>query len=252
MSGSFGYIAAFGGGVLSFASPCVLPLVPAYLSVITGVDIRDQSQGDTKVHQRLKVAGATLSFIAGFSLVFILLGMTATTLGRSIFTDHILIGRITGIFVVAMGIFVLFAATGRSTFFAAEKRFHPRLARLGPWAPPIAGVAFGFGWTPCIGPILSSILVVAANQRTIGQGAALLAFYAAGLGVPFMVTGLAWAKVSGSFAWLRRNAAVLSVISGIALVGFGLLLVFDRFSIVTVALNNFFTRIGLAKLIYLG
>ncbi|MDA8373703.1 MAG: cytochrome c biogenesis protein CcdA [Actinomycetota bacterium] len=253
MAVGLSYIAAFGGGVISFASPCVLPLVPAYLSVVTGVDVRqDPGQGAT-VPMRAAVARTTLLFVAGFGLVFVLLGMTASALGRSIFRDHILIGRITGVVVVAMGVFMLLSTLGRFPAFAlAEKRFHPRLSRLGPFAAPVAGVAFGFGWTPCIGPILSAILAISANQRTIGQGGLLLGFYAAGLGVPFLVTGLAYNQLRGSLSFLRRHGNQLSLIAGAALVGFGLLLAFDRFSLVTVALNGFFTRIGLARLIYLG
>lgn len=251
MTGSLGYIAAFGGGVISFASPCVLPLVPAYLSIVTGTDIRG-GQPAGALATRTHVAKTTLAFIAGFALVFVLLGMTATALGRSIFRDHVLIGRITGAFVVVMGLFVLFGSYGRLPLLLAERRFQPKLSRFGPFAAPIAGIAFGFGWTPCIGPILSSIFAIAANQSTILQGAVLLGVYAAGLGVPFLATGLAYSKLSTSFAWLRRHGAQISFVSGVALVGFGLLLAFDRFSIVTVALNGFFTRIGLAKLIYLG
>ncbi len=240
--------------MISFASPCVLPLVPAYLSIVTGVDVRGGGGGGAglDVATRSHVAKTTLLFIAGFSLVFILLGMTATALGRSIFRDHILIGRVSGVFVVVMGLFVLFGSFSRLPILLTEKRFHPKLSQLGPFAAPIAGVAFGFGWTPCIGPILSSIFAIAANQKTLGQGAGLLAVYAAGLGVPFLATGLAYSKLNSSFAFLRRHGAQLSAISGVALVGFGLLLAFDRFSIVTVALNGFFTRVGLAKLIYLG
>ena len=253
MSVGLSYIAAFGGGVISFASPCVLPIVPAYLSVVTGVDVREDPGEGARISTRAAVARTTLLFVAGFGLVFVVLGMTASALGRSIFRDHILIGRITGVVVVVMGLFVLLSALGRFPAFAlGEKRFHPRLARLGPFAAPVAGVAFGFGWTPCIGPILSAILAISANQRTIGQGGLLLAFYAAGLGVPFMITGLAYNQLRGSLAFMRRHGNQLSMVAGAALVGFGLLLAFDRFSLVTVALNGFFTRIGLARLIYLG
>ncbi|KJF16362.1 MULTISPECIES: cytochrome c biogenesis protein CcdA [Acidithrix] len=272
MATSLGYIVAFGGGIISFASPCVLPLVPAYLSIITGIDIRDKKRIEdkkdsptitTKVKTQSKtvesisstqfqVAKATLYFILGFGTVFVLLGMTATALGRSIFHSHILIGRITGLLVLVMGVFIVIGGLGRFNIFASERRFHPNIARLGRFGPAIAGVAFGFGWTPCIGPILSSILGVAASQKSVTQGAILLVFYSLGLGVPFMITGLAYTRIKTSFDWLKRQSSKLSLISGFALIFFGLLLAMNRFSLVTIALNGFFTKIGLSKLVYLG
>ncbi len=252
MATDLGYIAAFGGGVISFASPCVLPLVPAYLSVIAGVDVRGTTPGSQTTLTRMRVAKMTLTFIAGFGLVFVILGMTATAIGRSIFSNHILISRITGVSVVILGLFILGSSFSKSLLFAREIRFHPSFSKLGAFGPSVAGVAFGFGWTPCIGPILGSILVVAANQHTVAQGGLLLGAYTAGLGVPFMMTGLAFQKVSQSFNWLKRHSRTLTIASGIALVSFGVLLTFDKFSIITVAMNNFFTSIGLAKLIYLG
>ena len=252
MATDLGYVAAFGGGVISFASPCVLPLVPAYLSIIAGVDVRSNVNDDKRTITQMHVAKMTLEFIAGFGLVFVALGMTATALGRSIFADHILIGRITGLVVVSLGIFIIISSLGKSSLFAREFRFHPQFSRLGSFGAPVAGIAFGFGWTPCIGPILGSILVIAANQHQVEQGALLLGAYTAGLGVPFMVTGLAFQKVSQSFSWLRKNARALSILSGAALITFGILLALDRFSVITVAMNSFFTSIGLSKLIYLG
>lgn len=251
MATDLGYIAAFGGGVISFASPCVLPLVPAYLSIITGVDVRKTQQTTTIISQS-KVAKMTLLFIAGFGMVFVALGMTATALGRSIFSNHVLIGRIAGVAVLMMGVFVVFTALSNSPALFKEFRFHPKISAFGSFSAPVAGIAFGFGWTPCIGPILGSILIVAANQRTVAEGGLLLGAYTAGLGVPFMATGLAFSKISNSFSWLRRHSTSLSLVSGTALIAFGLLLALDRFSLITIAMNSLFTRIGLAKLIYLG
>lgn len=303
MATDISYIVAFGGGVISFASPCVLPLVPAYLSVISGVDIRTVSE--SKQHQRkpqssnqlvessktsssvgvtgerdtstdsghlatdyfntdesaetsyerspyVQVAKATSLFIVGFTIVFVILGMTATAVGRSIFQNHILISRVGGVLVVLMGLFIILSSFASNSLISREFRFHSNFKKLGAFGPLLAGGAFGFGWTPCIGPILSSILSIAASQGSIGKGASLLGVYSLGLGVPFMAMGLGFSKLKSSFDFIKRHVRGLSLTSGLFLVAFGLLLAFDRFSIVTVYLNSFFTSIGLSKLIYLG
>ena len=302
MATDISYIVAFGGGVISFASPCVLPLVPAYLSVISGVDIRtvaearqaksspisDASRLEGQVTSQrvegadppkttsmastaveinvaneseraaklispyLQVAKSTSLFVAGFTVVFVILGMTATALGRSIFQNHVLIGRVGGVLVTVMGLFIIASSLTSNSLLAREFRFHSNFKRLGTFGPLLAGGAFGFGWTPCIGPILSSILSIAASQGSIGKGASLLGVYSLGLGVPFMAMGLGFSKLKSSFDFVKRHLRGLSIASGLFLVAFGLLLAFDRFSIVTVYLNSFFTSIGLSKLIYLG
>ncbi len=301
MATDISYIVAFGGGVISFASPCVLPLVPAYLSVISGVDIRTVSESkqpqprisnqlvesstagsnagitrerDTSTNSGrlttdqsnsyelaeshyerspyIQVAKATSLFIVGFTIVFVILGMTATAVGRSIFQNHILISRVGGVLVTLMGLFIILSSLTSNSLLSREFRFHSNFKKLGTFGPLLAGGAFGFGWTPCIGPILSSILSIAASQGSIGKGASLLGVYSLGLGVPFMAMGLGFSKLKSSFDFIKRHIRGLSMTSGLFLVAFGILLAFDRFSIVTVYLNSFFTSIGLSKLIYLG
>jgi cytochrome c-type biogenesis protein len=167
------YLAAFGGRLVSFLSPCVLPLVPAYLSLVTGLDVADVKER----RHTARVAFHTGLFIAGFSAVFVLLGLSATTAGKTLFRNQVLLTRVSGLVVVAMALFVLGSLVLRSPWLYAEKRFHPRLARFGPFAAPVAGVAFGFGWTPCIGPVLTSVLAVAATREGAARGALLLATY---------------------------------------------------------------------------
>ncbi|HMC79681.1 MAG TPA: cytochrome c biogenesis protein CcdA, partial [Acidimicrobiia bacterium] len=145
------YLAALGGGVVSFLSPCVLPLVPAYLSVITGLDVAEVKEGDRRHLPR--IAWHTGLFIAGFSVVFVLLGLTATALGRSALRNQVLITRLSGVLIVAMALYMLGSLVLRAPGLYQERRWHPNLSRFGPFAAPVAGVAFGFGWTPCIGPV---------------------------------------------------------------------------------------------------
>jgi cytochrome c-type biogenesis protein len=169
------------GGLVSFLSPCVLPIVPAYLSVITGLEIGElqESRGHLA-----RIARDTGLFIAWFSAVFILLGLSATSIGQALFDDQGLITRLSGLVVLAMALFVVGSLVLRSPGLYQERRLHPDLSRFGRLAAPVAGVAFGFGWTPCIGPVLTSILAIAATQQGLARGALLLAVYSAGLGVP--------------------------------------------------------------------
>ena len=248
MSVGLSYIAAFGGGVISFASPCVLPIVPAYLSVVTGVDVREDPGEGARISTRAAVARTTLLFVAGFGLVFVVLGMTASALGRSIFRDHILIGRVTGVVVVVMGLFVLLSALGRFPAFAlGEKRFHPRLARLGPFAAPVAGVAFGFGWTPCIGPVLGTILTLSATTASVGQGVVLLALYSAGLAVPFLATSLLADRLLLRLRRMRRAGRYLQIGAGTVTVGLGVAIVTNQLTVFSYWLLDTFpllARIG--------
>lgn len=248
---SVGYVVAFGGGVISFLSPCVLPLVPAYLSVITGVDAKDIVAGTPK-RQVGHVVIFTILFILGFSIVFISLGLTATTLGRTLFQNHLLINRISGGFLFVMALFLLGSMAVRLPWLYREKRFHPNFDRFGGFAAPVAGMAFGFGWTPCIGPILTSVLAVAATQGHAVQGAGLLASYSLGLGLPFLATGVAFAKLAGAFAWIKRHFDLLTLLSSLTLALFGVLLMTNHFSWMTIHLQQLVNALGLGSLNRIG
>jgi cytochrome c-type biogenesis protein len=250
VSAPAGYAAAFGGGLISFLSPCVLPIVPAYLSVITGLDITEATGGSRR--QLVRVARDTGLFIAGFSAVFILLGLSATTVGHALFANHVLITRASGLIVLAMAMFVAGSLVLRAPWLYGERRFHPSLSRFGPFAAPVAGAAFGFGWTPCIGPVLGSVLAVAATRGRAADGATLLAAYSAGLGVPFLAAGLAFSRLTSTFAWVKRHFTAITVASAVALAFFGVLLTLNRLTWVTSQLQSALRALGLGRLVNLG
>lgn len=248
--GGVGYAAAFGGGLVSFLSPCVLPIVPAYLSVITGLDVTEIQHGARR--QLLRIARDTSLFIAGFTTVFVGLGLTATSLGRALVSNQATIARVSGLLLLGFALFVLGSLVLRSPWLYQEKRFHPTLSRFGPFAAPVAGAAFGFGWTPCIGPILGSVLAVASTEGHAAQGATLLAVYSAGLGIPFLATGLAFGRLAGAFGWVKRRFTAITIASATALAFFGVLLTFNRLTWVTSQLQAALGHVGLSRLVFLG
>jgi cytochrome c-type biogenesis protein len=250
MTNTVSYVAAFGGGVASFVSPCVLPIVPGYLSVLTGLDLTDAEQGSRR--HLLRIARDTSLFVAGFTLVFVLLGITATTIGSAVFRDKELLLRISGALVVAMAVFLAGSLVAKRPGLYREARFHPNLERYGPFAAPVAGAAFGFGWQPCLGPILASVSAVAASSGSAGQGAGLLAVYSLGLGIPFLIVGLALGRLSGMLALIRRHSRAITIVSVIVMGGFGVLLFTDKLTYVTSELEAFMRAIGLGRLITLG
>lgn len=250
MAAPVGYIVAFGGGVASFVSPCVLPVVPAYLSMVTGIDVTDGQ--DRSAGRLARVARDTVLFVAGFGLVFVLIGISATAVGSALQHNRVLLTRISGVVVLAMALFFAGTLVARLPGLYREARFHPRLSRLGPFAAPVAGAAFGFGWTPCIGPVLASVTVVASTEHGIGSGAFLLAAYAAGLGVPFLVVGLGFSHVTGALRFFKRHSSAITLISAVLLAFFGVLLVMNRLSFVTTELEAAMRAVGLGRLVTVG
>jgi cytochrome c-type biogenesis protein len=234
MSGSaVGFVAAFGAGVASFASPCILPLVPAYLATVAGLGADRLHVSDDEGQRPWGALSSTVLFVAGFTVVFVMLGMSASGLGRELSRHQAVLTRVSGVFMVAVAIYLAGTLVLRTPSLYGEYRFHPRLRSFGPFAAPVAGAAFAFGWTPCVGPVLASVLAVAAQQGQVWHGAWLLLAYSAGLGLPFVVTAVAFDRVRGIFAWLRSHASMVTVVSAVALGGFGVLLVLDRLAWVT-------------------
>lgn len=247
------YLLAFGAGVISFLSPCVLPVVPGYLSVITGLDITAVDSNEGSAWSRLwPIARSTSLFILGFSSVFIGLGLSASALGGVLFDNQLLLTRLSGFFVFAMGLFLLGSLVTKNPRFFQEARFHPELGRFGQGAPAVAGVAFGFGWTPCIGPVLGSILTLAATVDGTLTGGTLLAAYSLGLGVPFLATGLLFGHLSGAFDWIRRHMQQIVLLSAVSLVGFGVLLMTNQLIRITTELQSALRAVGLEWLVNLG
>lgn len=175
----------------------------------------------------------TALFVAGFGTVFVLLGLSASAVGRAVVHSQATLTRISGVVVVAMALFLLGTLFLQTPGLYREFRIHPRLARLGPFAAPPAGAAFAFGWTPCVGPILASVLALSAQQGHVGFAALLLAVYSLGLGVPFLAVAVFFDRLSAPLAWLRRHGTAVTATSATELGALGFLLVVDRLALVT-------------------
>lgn len=241
---------AFGGGVMSFLSPCVLPLVPVYLSVTTGLGVAELEAGGRR-SLAVALRGAAL-FVAGFSLVFIAMGLSVTAMGATLLRNQVPITRAGGVVVAGLAIALFVTTLAGSRIVSREFRFHPQLARWGPWAAPVIGAAFAFGWTPCIGPVLGSVLAVAAGEGGVAHGGLLLAAYSAGLGIPFLACALGFHRVVGMLRRTRRHAVWLTRVSAGLLGGYGLLLAFDELAWVTLHLQQAVTAVGLSGLVTIG
>jgi cytochrome c-type biogenesis protein len=211
-------VAAFAVGFISFISPCVLPLVPGYLSTISGVSFVDIQEG----RGRAKVLGPALLFCLAFTAMFVALGMGATGLGQTLNEHRQVLRQISGVVLILMGTF--FIGTLFLPLFNKEWRPEQLMRRAHTGGPLVAGVAFAIAWLPCTGPTLGAILTAASNQDTVGRGGVLLAFYALGLAVPFILSALAFSTFSGVFRFFRDHYAVITVISGAVLIAMGVLL----------------------------
>ena len=219
-------IAAFIAGILSFLSPCVLPLVPGYVSLISGTGIETLQEADAPLLRR--VMFNSLMFIAGVSLGFIGLGAVATSVGQALHQYHDVFAKIAGVVLFIFGLHL----TGifKINALYADKRLHSVKGSASPIGSFAVGFAFAFGWTPCIGPILSLILVMAGSQDTVLKGILLLAVYSAGLAVPFLLTSLGVNRFLAFYSRFRRHLHTVEVISGILLIVFGALIALGRFS----------------------
>jgi cytochrome c-type biogenesis protein len=243
-SSPIGLIVAFGAGALSFLSPCVLPLVPGYLSLMSGVQASQLSVA-TREEQRT-VLRSTLLFVSGFTVVFVALGASASTVGTALHNHQIGLNRAAGVLVILMGVFLAGLVSPR--LLQQERRFHVSPSRLGSWAPPVMGMAFAFGWTPCIGPTLAVVYSLATEQGTLARGVLLLFFYSLGLGVPFVAAGLAFGRLTGVFGWVKAHFRVINLVAGALLAGFGLLMVTNRVSVLSHGVTDVLTWFGLKRL----
>ena len=213
-----GVLTAFAAGVVSFLSPCVLPLVPGYLSAVTGVAYSDLQTAGWR-----RVLGPSLLFVASFSAIFILLGLTATGLGSALNENRDTLDKIAAGVIIAMG--VLFIAQLFVPRVNVEWRFDALMERAGTGGPIVAGAAFAFAWTPCIGPALAGILGVAsATTCSAAQGAGLLAIYSAGLAIPFLLTAVAFARMTTAFEAVKRHYPAIMATGGVILIGMGVLI----------------------------
>jgi cytochrome c-type biogenesis protein len=211
-------VAAFAVGFISFVSPCVLPLVPGYLSTISGVSFADLQEG----RGRAKVLGPALLFCLAFAAMFVALGMTATGLGQTLQDNRQLLRQIAGVVIVLMGL--LFIATPFVPRLNRDWRPEQLMRRAQTGGPILAGLAFAIAWLPCTGPTLGAILTAASTESTVGEGGVLLAFYALGLAVPFVLSALAFSTFSGVFRFFRDHYTAIALASGAVLVAMGVLL----------------------------
>ncbi|MBI4307840.1 MAG: cytochrome c biogenesis protein CcdA [Chloroflexi bacterium] len=215
---------AFGGGLLSFFSPCVAPLIPGYISYISGVSLEGSTQRGRA--ETMRVFWACLLFVLGFSLVFILLGASASFVGALLDTYRRQLNVVAGALMVLMGLAVM--GVLRAPFLFRELRFDPHGRALGAVGPVLLGMAFAFGWTPCIGPILAAILYYASLSETVGQGMLLLLVFSLGMGIPFLLTGLFFGRALGTMRWMQRHSRWISYASGGLLVLVGLAFLTNR------------------------
>jgi len=222
--------AAFGAGFLSFISPCVLPLIPGYLSFVSGVSL-EEMRGDAAPAARRQVLIASLAFVLGFSIVFVALGASASAIGQFLFKNSPLLGKIAGVLVIIFGLHTM--GVFRIPLLDAEKRLQSGAKPKTLLGAVLVGLAFGFGWTPCIGPILSGILLLAGSKETVFEGVVMLAVYSLGLGIPFILTSLAINKFFAASGKIRRHYHAIEVASGGLLVLIGVLLFTDQMTVIT-------------------
>jgi cytochrome c-type biogenesis protein len=283
-----GLLVAFGAGMLSFLSPCVLPLVPAYLSMVSGLSAAElgalrpapapaplpvatgtgtseapkaeadgassapngPSVEDVK-RERARLLRGILAFIAGFTVVFTILGASASALGKLFLTHQRSLETVSGIVIMVFGSLLVAMAAGVTPPMAlsGERRFVVRPSALGVWAPPIMGMAFAFAWTPCIGPVLGSVLALAAGTGGSATGGiALLLAYSVGLGVPFLLSGLAFGRMTDMMARVRSRLRLIDLVGGVVLIVFGLLLATGNVDIVSAHVSNWLRDLHLSRL----
>jgi cytochrome c-type biogenesis protein len=210
--------AAFGVGLLSFISPCVLPLVPGYLSAISGLELAEIEEGES----RWKVLLPALLFCLSFTIMFVALGMTATGLGQTLQENRQTLREISGLVIAGLGAF--FIATLFVPVLNREWRPQALLARASTGGPIVAGLAFAVAWLPCTGPTLGAVLTTAANESEVAEGGVLLAFYSLGLAVPFLLSALAFTQVTGVFRFFRDHYTVITLVAGMILIAMGVML----------------------------
>ena len=240
MSDQVTLLAAFAAGFLSFVSPCVLPLIPGYVSFVSGLTL-EEMRGDTAVtNARRQVLIASLWFVLGFSLVFIALGATASVIGKVILKNQPILSKVAGAILVVLGLHTM--GVFRLRFLESEKRVHTQSKPRGPLGAVLVGVAFAFGWTPCIGPILGGILTIAGSRETVAEGVQLLAVYSMGLGIPFLLTAMAINQFFAASARIRKYYHAIEIISGALIVVIGLLIFFNQFTIITQYLDPYLPK----------
>jgi cytochrome c-type biogenesis protein len=233
-----GILAALGAGLVSFLSPCVLPLVPGYLSAVTGVSVGELDRAGWR-----RVLVPSLVFVASFSTIFILLGLTATAIGQTLQDHRNTLEKIAGAVIVAMG--VLFVGSLFIARLNREWHVNVLISRAGKGGPLIAGMAFAIAWSPCLGPTLGAILTAASLSSSDVHGAFLLAVYSAGLGIPFLLTALAFSHLTNAFEAVKRHYTAIMVVAGGILIAMGILILTGDFFRLNAEANRLTSDLGL-------
>lgn len=232
---------AFAAGLVSFLSPCVLPLVPGYLSTVCGLTT-SELEGAQGTALRSVLLRATL-FILAFSLIFVLLGMTATKIGSALFDNLNTLEKFAGAGIIALGLFFVLALF----IPLLNREWHPDalMKRVGRGGPLVAGAAFAIAWTPCTGPALGAIFTLASTHDTVAQGGGLLAVYSAGLALPFLLTAIAFNQATTAFAWVKRHYAVINGLAGALLITIGVLVITGELQVLNIEAQKFLDRLDL-------
>ena len=225
MNENVSLVAAFAAGFLSFVSPCVLPLIPGYISFVSGASL-DEMRGSALApsKSRRQIFLTSLAFVLGFSLVFIALGASASAIGHFLLRRLPLLAKIAGVVIIIFGL---------------QKRVDSQQKPIGLFGALLVGIAFAFGWTPCIGPILGGILAIAGSKNTVSEGVLLLAVYSAGLGIPFLVTSLAINHFFRATARIRKHYHAIEVASGALLIAIGVLILTGQLTIIIRSLQPY-------------
>lgn len=233
-----GVFAALAAGVVSFLSPCVLPLVPGYLSAVSGVSASELETAGWR-----RVLGPSLLFVASFSAIFIVYGLTATSLGSALHDHEELLTKLAGALIVAMGL--LFVGSLFITRLNREWHVDALLERAGKGGPVVAGAAFAIAWTPCIGPTLGAILTAASLSDSAGRGAFLLAVYSAGLAIPFLLTAVAFSRMTTAFTAVKRHYPAIIATGGVILIAMGVLIWTGELTQLNVEVQRLMSEVGL-------
>jgi cytochrome c-type biogenesis protein len=233
-------LAAFAVGFASFISPCVLPLVPGYLSAVSGVSVAEMQTGERRL---TKILLPAIIFCLSFTVMFVALGMTATGIGSTLAHNRDLLDKLAGALIIALGLF--FVLTPFIPVLNKEWRPDTLIRRAGSGGPIVAGAAFAVAWTPCVGPTLGAILTAASTSASVGHGGVLLAFYSLGLAVPFLLCAIAFDRASIAFRWLRDRYLWVTAISGVILIVMGILVFTGEITRLNSEVQQFLNDIGL-------
>lgn len=237
------WVAAFLAGLVSFLSPCVLPLIPGYLSLVTKLSYDELSSGDETKYKITEVLIPSFLFGLGFTTIFVSFGISASLIGQLLKANKEVLLNISGLALIILGLFTMEII--RAPGLYREKRLNIQSSPLGLFGTFLMGCAFGFAWTPCIGPILASILIYASTEASASKGGMLLLVYSLGLGIPFILTGIAFNKVLTTLKSVRKHYKYYKYIVGVTLISVGLLMILNKVFYLNIYGQKFLNLLGI-------